>query len=133
MTFSYDLAGTAGATSRAVARIRLELGDQNSGAGVNPDGTNLSDEELLDFYGREANSVLGGAAHAAEALSRSWARMSDMRAGPLSQSFSQTSAAWAKQAETLRVQAGGGAPVFKALSSRQDGYAYRAGSVDVNP
>lgn len=129
MAFSYSsTALTAGGTAQQVAEIRLAIGDTVAGTGVLPSGANFDDAEILYF----ANSQ-GGAAGAAEALSRTYARLVDTVAGPLSKSYSQASRQWATLAATLRAQTGGGFATFRAGVSRQDGYAYRAGSVDVNP
>jgi hypothetical protein len=131
MTFTYDL--TASGTALAVAKMRLQLGDQYQGTGVLPNGINLSDEELLTFYA-DSGSVGGGAASAASAISHSWARLSDLQAGPLKQAFSQTSARWAQEASRLTaLLPNAGHTSFAGKFGRQDGYAYRAGSVDVAP
>lgn len=130
MSFSYDL--TASGTALAVAYIRLDLGDVTSGAGVRVSGGNFSDEELLAFYGQEASDTRRAAARACESLAREWAGRADTAAGPLRTSYGQISKAWAAQAKTMREQAGGGAATAGAgIMRRADGYAYRAGSVDV--
>lgn len=130
MSFTYDL--TASGTALAVARIRLDIGDTVSGAGVRASGGNFSDEELLDFYTREGESQAGASARAAETLAREWARMVDTQAGPIRQQYSQAAARWSSLAASLRLTVGGGAAVAGAgVFRRADGYAYRAGSVDV--
>lgn len=130
MSFTYDL--TTSGTALAVARIRLDIGDVTSGDGVRVSGGNFSDEELLDFYARERSNQAAASARACETLAREWARMVDTQAGPLRQSYSQASARWAALATDYRMQAGGGAAVAGAgVMRRADGYAYRAGSVDV--
>jgi len=132
MAITYDLNGSG--TVATISAIRFEIGDTSDGDGVKPNGANFTDVEISYMYGTEGNSTLAGAAHACETLARAWARASDEQAGPLQRSYSQISKAWDKQGIALRQQSGGGVPLSgRALSSRQDGYAYRAGSVEVNP
>ena len=73
MAFTYDLTLTG--DSLAISQIRLEIGDTSDAtdAGVKPDGANFADDEIQYFYDSEGDSVLGGAAHACEVLSRMWA------------------------------------------------------------
>ena len=56
MSFSYTL-GSTDATTAAIARVRLEIGDTVSGAGVLPDGSNLSDEEITVYLVQTGNDV----------------------------------------------------------------------------
>lgn len=130
MTFTYNL--DASGTVLTVSQMRLEIGDTVQNSGVLPSGANYTDEELLHFFGQES-SMLGGAAHACEALSRTWGRLVDTTAGPLRKDYSQAARAWAKQASDLRAQTGGGYAVTSNRLKRQDGYAYRAGSVESAP
>jgi len=133
MTFNYSAANlTAGGTAQAVAEIRLALGDTVSGVGVLPSGANFDDAEILYFYHNEGG-IDTAVAGAAETLSRTFARLVDTVAGPLQKSYSQAAKAWAAEATRLRDQTGTGYATFRTGISRQDGYAYRAGSVDVNP
>lgn len=128
MSFTYSsTALTAGGTAQTVATYRLAIGDTVAGAGVLPDGANYADEELLYF----ANN--GGTVAIFAALARTWARLSDIQAGPLKQSYSQVAKAWQATYDTANAQTGGGFVTFRAGVTRQDGYAYRAGTVDVNP
>jgi hypothetical protein len=115
-----------------VARIRLDIGDVTQNDGVRATGGNFSDEELLDFYTREGESQAAASARACETLSREWARMVDEQAGPIRHSYSQAAARWQALARDFRTVAGGGAALVSAgVFRRADGYAYRAGSVDV--
>lgn len=133
MAFSYSAASlTAGGTAQAVAEIRIAIGDTVSGSGVLPSGANFDDAEILYFYTNEGG-VVGATAGAAETLARTFSRLVDTTAGPLSKSYSQASKQWAALAATLRDQTGTGYATFRTGISRQDGYAYRAGTVDVNP
>jgi hypothetical protein len=129
MSFSYNL--SASGTALAVARIRLDIGDVTSGSGVRVEGGNFSDEELLDFYGREGDSQAAASARACETLAREWARVASISAGPLREDYSKVSASYRALAQDFREQAGGGAALTGAGTFRRaDGYAYRAGSVD---
>lgn len=128
MSFSYSAANlTIGGTAQTVSVYRLAIGDTTQSAGVLPGGANYSDEELLYF----ANN--GGTAAIMQALARTWGRLADIEAGPLKQSFSQVAKSWAGLAAAAIAQSGGGYATFRTGVSRQDGYAYRAGTVDVNP
>lgn len=95
--------------SDSVSKLRSELGDSvlNQGRGVKPGGANLSDEELQGWLTQEAaadNPVLRAAVRACEALARAWAPAHDMSSGPRSESFSQTSQAWADRAQEVRAR-----------------------------
>ena len=131
MSFSYDIA--ASGTALAVARIRLDIGDVTSGDGVRVDGGNFSDEELLDLYAREGSSQPSASAKACEVLAIEWARRATETAGPLRTEYSVVSKNYASLAARLRTTAGyaGAASAGAGLMRRADGYAYRAGSVDV--
>ena len=131
MSFTYQI--SASGTALAVARIRLDIGDTTSGEGVRVDGGNFSDEELLDLYGREGDSQPSASAKACEVLAVEWARKATETAGPLRTEYSKVSASYRALAKDFRTTAGfGGAVTAGAgLMRRADGYAYRAGSVDV--
>jgi len=121
MSFSYTL-GSGDARTAAVARVRLELGDTVSGAGVLPNGGNLSDEEIgvyLDLYG---NDNVGLAVNAlAGVLARQWSTLADVTVGPRSEKLSQVAAAWERQAAAL----GGSGGSFVVQPVRVDGYSER--------
>lgn len=122
MTFTYVLATDVG-------KVRLEISDTSSttGAGVKPDGTNLTDEEIQIWLTREG-TVMSAAAAACEALARAWARVADVGVGPRRESLGQVATAWANQAKTLRQQYSGG---FSASLDRTDGYSAHAD--EMNP
>lgn len=128
MTFTYASDNlTAGGTAQAAAVLRLALGDTVLSSGPLPGGVNFDDAEILYYVSN------GGAAAAAGALARTWSRLVDTTAGPISKSYSQAATFWATEAVRLGGQAGGGYATFRTGIARQDGYAYRAGTVDVNP
>ena len=71
MTFSYNLAATD-ATEKAIAEIRLHIGDTIYENGPQPSGNNFTDEELAHFY--ETEETPGrAAALALETLANQWA------------------------------------------------------------
>ena len=128
MSFTYSSANlTAGGTAQTVSVYRLAIGDTTSGSGVLPGGVNFSDEELLYFASN------GGTPAVLQSLANTWGRLVDTTAGPLSKSYSQAAKFWQAAALNASGQAGGGYATFRAGVTRQDGYAYRAGTVDVNP
>lgn len=130
MSFTYNIS-TSG-TALVVARIRLDIGDVTSGAGVRTNGGNFSDEELLDFYSRESSNQGAASARACETLAREWARMANTQAGPLRKDYATVAKTYQSLAVDFRQQAGGGAATAGAgVMRRADGYAYRAGSVEV--
>jgi hypothetical protein len=133
MAITYDITQTSG-TVASISAVRFEIGDTVDGDGPKPDGSNFTDVEISYMYAQEGSSAAAAAARACEVLARSWARMANEQAGPLSKSYGNVAAQWDKQATRLRAELGGGrAPAFRVGVSRQDGYAYRAGTVDGNP
>ena len=120
MSFSYTL-GSTDATTAAIARVRLEIGDTVSGAGVLPDGSNLSDEEITVYLVQTGNDVALTVSALAGLLSRRWATLADVTVGPRSEKLSQVAQAWERQAATL---AGGDAyGSFAMMPTRVDGYS----------
>lgn len=133
MSFTYSSTSlTAGGTAQAAAEIRLALGDTTANSGVLPGGANFDDAEILYFYTSQGG-VVAASAEAAATLARTWGRLVDTTAGPLAKSYSQAARFWAGEAARLQALAGGGFATFRTGVSRQDGYAYRAGTVSVNP
>lgn len=131
MSFNYDISGSG--TALTVARVRLDIGDTTSGAGVRVDGGNFSDEEILDLYSQEGSSQPAASARACEVLAREWARKANTTAGPLRKEYASVSASYRALAKDFRETAttGGAAIAGAGAFRRADGYAYRAGSVDV--
>jgi len=122
--FSYLLDSDDGETA-AIARVRLEIGDSVEGAGVLPDGGNLSDEEIAVFLTQYANDVALATAALAGVLARRWSVLADVTVGPRSEKLSQVAQAWERQAAAL----GGGATFgsFAMAPVRVDGYSENAG------
>lgn len=97
MTFTYDLA-------TAIGQVRLAIGDTSSatGAGVRPDGTNLSDAEIAYFLTAEGDDVGLATARACEALAMMWSNVADLQVGPRRESLGQVAARYAERAAALR-------------------------------
>ena len=121
--FSY-LLDSDDAETAAIARVRLEIGDTVEGAGVLPDGGNLSDEEIAVFLTQYANDVALATAALAGVLARRWSVLADVTVGPRSERLSQVAQAWERQAAAL----GGGATfgAFVLSPVRVDGYSENA-------
>lgn len=94
MTFTYSLTTDTG-------KVRLEIGDVTSGAGVRPDGSNLQDEEIAVWLARE-DTVMQAVAAACEALSRQWAAVANTASGPLREDAGEVAGKWAQRAKELR-------------------------------
>jgi len=127
MSFSYTL-DSPDATVAAVARVRLEIGDTVAGAGVLPDGGNLSDEEIGVYLARTGNDVALTVSALAGVLARRWATQADVTVGPRSEKLSQVAQAWERQggAPTGTAGAGGAGGVW-LQPVRVDGFSERAG------
>lgn len=123
MAFSYDLA-SADATTLAISKVRLEIGDNVANAGVLPSGANLSDAEIGIWLADEDNHVMRTAARACEALARHWAPVGDYSSGSRSESLGKIAKDWADKATELRKTYGGSSgSVFSVEPGRSDGYA----------
>lgn len=123
MSFSYIL-GSSDATMAAIARVRLEIGDTTEGAGVLPDGSNFSNEEIAVYLTTYASDVPQAVNALAGVLARRWATVADVTVGPRSESLSQVSKAWAAIADKLGGSEAGS--VFSMAPTRVDGYSENA-------
>lgn len=103
VTFTYDLSHVD-AAKVLISKVRLEIGDTVAGAGVRPDGSNLSDEEISFWLTEEADVYLLAAARACEALSRMWNPVTNVTVGPRKEEFSKVSGEWQTRADSLRSQ-----------------------------
>ena len=123
MTFTYDLTTTG--NTLLVAKVRLELGDTVSGAGPRPTNDNLTDEEILLWLSDESNHVMLAVARACFALSRMWANVANISAGPESEQLGKISDAWQARGQQITKEYG---PVSSASVTtvsqmgRNDGY-----------
>ncbi|HSV86946.1 MAG TPA: hypothetical protein VLH85_10250 [Levilinea sp.] len=121
MAFTYDLAN-GNSQIVLISLVRLEIGDTTLGAGVRPDGSNLSDEEIGIWLAREGDDILRSTAAACEALSRQWANVANITLGPRKEELGKVSDNYARRAEQLREQSGGSDTTFSSNWAKQDGY-----------
>ena len=109
-----------------IGKMRLELGDDALGAGVLPDGSNLSDEQLQIYLDREG-TVMRAVAGICEMLATRFAAVADLQVGPRRESYSQISKGYAGRAAQLRDLYGAplvedAGAVLVAPLQRVDGY-----------
>lgn len=106
MTITVDLATQIG-------QVRLELGDTDTtaGAGVKPDGTNLSDAELQYWLNRAGRAttdpdalIMVATMFACQKLARDWGRAADIQTPTRRESLSQVAKAWAARAAEIDAQ-----------------------------
>lgn len=112
--------------STETGQVRLELGDDTLGAGVLPDGANLSDEQIAIYLTREGN-VMRAVAGICEMLATRFASVADLQVGPRRESYSQISKSYAERASGLRDLYGAplvedAGAVLTASLQRVDGY-----------
>lgn len=101
MGFSYAL-NSSNEQDRAVAAVRLAIGDTSPEEGVRADGCNLSDEEILHFLERAGGNQDSAVLAIADMLAMSWARAVDVTVGPRKESLSQAAERWQKMADAMR-------------------------------
>jgi hypothetical protein len=130
MTFTYSITSTD-ETILNLAKVRLELGDTESGVGVRPDGSNLSDEEITIWLAGEENDVMRTTARACEALGRMWTTVTNVTVGPRKEEFGKVSDGWKSQAKELRnLYGGSSSTAFAIETARTDGYSEAAEGVE---
>jgi hypothetical protein len=100
MTFTYDLTNPD-ETKALISEVRLEIGDTQLNAGVKPDGTNFSDEEIELWLGKVDNDVNLTVAKACSALSRLWTVVANSTVGPRKEELGKVADAWAARASEL--------------------------------
>jgi hypothetical protein len=116
MTFTYNISATV-ATTLLVAKVRLEIGDSSLGAGVRPDRTNFTDEEIAIWLAETSNDYHLAAARAFEVLAGVWASAAHTTSRPQADSFMGVSENYRKQAAQLRSQFGGDSIDYKATDT----------------
>lgn len=121
MTFSYNAD-----LSLDRDRMRFYIGDTVSDAGVRPDGSNFSDEELDGLISAEG-SWQAAIAAAAEILAMLYAPEVDIAIGPRKESLSQAAVryetAWRRQA--------GRSSLTQVAPTRVDGFSQDVDAEDV--
>lgn len=105
MTFTYNLA-SGDATIVRISKVRLELGDTVANAGVRPDGSNLTDEELTIWLTDEENDISQTVARAAAALANIWTNVANITVGPRREELGSVAKAWADRASEAGPAAG---------------------------
>lgn len=131
MAFTYDLTSPIG-------MVRLEIGDTAEGAGVKPDGDNLTDAEIqycINGEGTDPGLVKRATAAACEILARSWSNVASITLGPRREEFSGVADQWAKRAADLRDRYGSAADgqvgTISTTGRRIDGFSNAAAGGDL--
>jgi hypothetical protein len=129
VTFTY-----VGTLATDLDKLRFSIGDTSSttGAGIKPDGTNFTDEELSGLMTAEGSwqrSVAG----AFEILAATYARFVDITLGPRKEALSQASGRYHKMALDWRKKYGQAATVGVGSRApiRIDGYSSDIASDEV--
>jgi hypothetical protein len=132
MSFTYDLS-SSDEQRLNIAQVRLELGDTTFNAGVKPDGTNFSDEELASWLTAEGDHVMRSVARACGALARMWSNKASESVGALRVDYGKIAGDWAKRASELGTDYGvtGSGFGFGVASARVDGYSENAAATDL--
>ena len=81
-----------------ISRVRLELGDTIEDAGVRPDGSNLSDEEILLWLDEESNDIMTVVGRACAALSKMWTNIANITVGPRREELGKVAKEWSDRA-----------------------------------
>ena len=115
-------------------KVRFYIGDTSSatGAGIKPDGTNFSNDEingLITIEGSWQKAVAG----AYETLAAAYANLVDLTLGPRKEAFSQASDRYTKLAETWRKKYGTTSATRAGMRhpTRIDGYSQTVPSDEV--
>lgn len=121
MAFTYT-----GALDTDLDKLRFELGDNVSGVGVLPDGSNIPDATLNAVLTQEGSVGLA-AARICESLARAWSKIAaSISVGSRSESNQQANN-WLVQAKELRAvygqRSGTAAGLFSVGMKRDDAYA----------
>jgi len=97
MTFTYDLSEDD-VNLLNISRVRLELGDTTANAGVRPNGSNLTDEEILLWLDEQDNDIMQTVARACAALANMWTNVANITVGPRREELGQIAKGWADRA-----------------------------------
>lgn len=111
-----------------VGKVRFEIGDTVSGSGILPDGSNFQDEEI-DTILTDEGSIGRASARLLEVAANRYAGLVDITVGPRRERLSQAAEGFAKRAEAMRDEHGGGAAkTVSASVIRVDGFSKRTAS-----
>lgn len=131
MAFTYDLSTTG--TPLLISQVRFELGDTTSGAGIKPDGSNLTDEEITMLLTQEGNNVMRAVTRACFSLSRAWSVISSTSSPSYSEQAGKVAGEWQARGEG-NVKLGYGPTGRTGMRStrmkRSDGYTRNNPQVD---
>jgi hypothetical protein len=100
MQFTYELSSTDAVVAK-IARVRLELGDTQFNAGVKPDGSNFSDEEITIWLEEEDSDVLSAVGRACKTLARLWTNVANTTVGPRKEELGQVAKGWSDRAKEI--------------------------------
>ncbi len=98
--FTYNL-GSSDETIARIAEVRLEIGDTQQNAGVKPDGTNFTDQEIEHWLSKADNDIDQTVALACRALSRLWTMVANTTSGPRKEELGKVADGWASRASEL--------------------------------
>lgn len=128
MSFTYNLASPDAAIV-LISKVRLELGDTVANAGVRPDGSNLTDEELQVWLTEESNDISQTVARAAAALSNMWTNVANITVGPRREELGSVAKGWSDRAKEAGPAAGANYAVrVLPVDQTQDPYRVRSES-----
>ena len=124
--FTYDLLSDD-ADVALIGAVRLELGDTKFGAGVKPDGSNFSDEELQYFVDQAEGDVNGAVGCACRSLAKQWTNVANVTVGPRKEELGKVAGEWATRAKELVPGFDASTYAVKVVSvdQSQDPYKYR--------
>lgn len=103
--FTYNLAIDPADELFRISRVRQEIGDTVMDAGVKPDGSNFSDDEIAVWLDEEGDDVMKATARACETLSRLYTLSSKrIEVGPRKEEYENRAAEWSQRSAELRGQ-----------------------------
>lgn len=125
-TFTYNLASTD-TDKQSISKVRLELGDNQPNIGVQPDGKNFDDAELLYWLEEEDYNIAHAVGRACDALSKMWTNVANITVGPRREELGSVAKGWADRAQaSLPVASGADYSVnVIGLEHTENPYRYR--------
>lgn len=128
MTFTYD-----GALATDLDKVRFEIGDRTSGAGLRPDSANFTNEEIGAVLTLEG-SWGRAAARLCEVLANEWSSVAgSVRMADYAEDYTKRAEMWRRRAQDLRVTYGGGGGGMVSVGTiKVDGYSDDVASDEVD-